>query len=335
VRDATRWCAVEAESRHAGRDLAVVVVTYNSADVIGACLASLRRWLPAAEVIVVDNESTDATRAVVGDRSRLCAGHGNVGFGAGVNLGVAHTARRWVLVLNPDATIVGVAGLQRLLARAPFGLAGCAVERRGRFASLVHEQRGWRLDLFRWLVIWFLVPAEVPADRRIRPGARRPWVSGAAMLVARDEFLRIGGFDEDFFLYGEDLDLSRRYRRAGLPVTGTDAVRVVHRGQGSLSAPAPAISWGLLGLLETVGKWHGEREALRAARLALGFVGAVRRVGGVRGIGGVPGLGSRARKKAATAAEVLALLTDGREGHYRHAERALDRARGHPKSPHR
>jgi GT2 family glycosyltransferase len=315
---------VEAEPGQVGRDLAVVVVTHNSADVIGACLASLRRWLPGAELVVVDNESTDATRAVVGDRAQLCAGLGNVGFGSGVNLGVAHTARRWVLVLNPDATVVGVAGLRGLLAREPFGLAGCAVERRGRFASLVHEERGWTLDLFRWLVIWFLVPAEVPADRRIRPGARCPWVSGAALLVARDEFLRIGGFDEDFFLYGEDLDLSRRYRQAGLPVTGTDAVRVVHHAQGSQPAPAPAICWGLLGLLEMVGKWHGEREALRAARLALVFIVAVRRVGTV------PGLGSRARKKAATAAEVLVLLADGREAQYRHAQRALGSARSHP-----
>src|SRR3954453_14566765 len=90
--------------------LTVVVVTYNSADCIGACLEAIETHLPDAERIVVDNGSSDGSSALVSEFSpttRVIAGR-NVGFGQGCNLGVRAATNRHVLLLNPDVVVSGV-----------------------------------------------------------------------------------------------------------------------------------------------------------------------------------------------------------------------------------
>jgi len=298
--------------------LSVIFVTFNSAKTIGAALSSVRTYLPDAQIIVVDNGSTDATceiiRTVVG--VRLIEGHGNVGFGAGVNLGARAAVSELLLALNPDTTVthVDTDGLRDIARLSPFGMRACLVRAGTRDIYLRHADWGWRRELCWVLMLWFLVPRELsvrrPTSRLKKP---RLWVSGAAFAISRAEFLRLGGFDEEFFLYFEDVDLSRRYRQLGAQVGTTDAIVVTHQGQGSWSVQSEEQiqSWELLSLLQLVAKWRGEREAERAAKTALRLLAIISAVG--RLARSVPLIGPRALRKSRSAAVVKVKLLDNSE----------------------
>lgn len=214
--------------------LAVVVVNYGASDLLAEGLVAVSRDLPGADVIVVDNLSTQAERAAI---TELGATHGweivpapeNLGFGAGCNMGAATAWGRGatrVLLLNPDATIdsASVAQLEEAIAADPRALVAPVVRRPDGSVWTA----GNRLD---------------PASGRMlgrteRPGEGVLWLSGACLMLTRDLWDRIGGFDDDYFLYWEDVDLSARVTAAGgrLRVL-TDAV-AVHLVGGTQPATA-------------------------------------------------------------------------------------------------
>jgi len=298
-------------------DVSVVIVTYNSAEVIGECVRSLAAHLPGAQIVLVDNGSSDATleRASAAASTRVVAGHGNVGFGAGVNRGVAAADGELVFVLNPDAVLVEAdrAALDALRRSGDgFGIAGARLrEPDGSSTARRNSAWGWRAELGWALVQYFLVPREIVLPRpRPLPGSRAaPWISGAGFLVARREFLELGGFDESLFLYYEDFDLSRRYRERGLPLRTTAAVTIAHEGQRSSPRNERLMAaFALMSLVEYVGRWEGPDAAGRAARSCLRQLASIGRLG--RALAPLPVLGSRAAKKADEAALVAQALVD-------------------------
>ena len=292
--------------------LSVVFVTYNSAQTIGEALHSVERHLPGAEIIVVDNGSTDETLQVVRASAsvRVVEGHGNVGFGTGVNLGAHAAAGDLLIVLNPDATIVqgDIKLLCEVARRSPVGILGCLLRDKGRDRYLKYYEWGWRRELLWLIVQWFLIPREIDVRRRSsRRTNSRSWVSGAAFVVSRTEFLELGGFDEDIFLYFEDVDLSRRYRENGAGIGTTNAIVVTHGGQGSAQDGHERIQGlALLSLLEVVTKWNSEREGERAARAILRMLDAISTT--ARLVRALPLVGRRAIAQARRAAVVRRTL---------------------------
>lgn len=250
--------------------LSVITVTHNSAEVVETCLRSVRDRLPDAELVVVDNASTDATtdiaRALTG--VRVIANAVNAGYGRACNQGAEVASGTHVLFLNPDVEI-GAADLDALAqegVRSPFGLLAPVLQRRARARMSL---RPWRIELMSH-VLGPLRPRELPVLPR--PPIRRGqwWPAGALILVDRQEFEHVGGFDPRFFLYYEDLDLTRRYRGAGLPVRETSAIHARHRGgtssTGEGAAAAVREAWSYLSWLEYLCTWHGPETATRAAR---------------------------------------------------------------------
>jgi GT2 family glycosyltransferase len=281
--------------------LSVAIVTFNSAGVIGRCVAAVGRWLPGAEIIVVDNGSSDGSvgiaRAAAG-RVRAVTGAGNVGFGRACNLAAEMAGAGHVLFLNPDALIVGVD--ERRLGDAmrdrEFGVRVASVvgDSRGAGApvALVRRERSWVRDVVHHAV-GPLRPRELRPVRHRPPGSGcGRWASAAAMIVRREEFLRVGGFDPRFFLYYEDRELSARYRDAGLPIGELPGFVGAHIGGASSAADgvgATSKAWEYLGWLEYVAIRGGGRRARLAWRLTSGPRAASRRgVGALaaRGIGG-------------------------------------------------
>jgi len=222
-----------------GPAVAVVVVTWNSRDEIGACLGSLARLTVPSEVVVVDNASADGTAALVQatfPAVRVLEPGSNLGFGAASNRGWRATAAPAVLFLNPD-TEVDQGAVESLLAvfdrRPEVGIVGPAT-RDGNGTPQVSfgpDLTPWSEWRQRRLVrgVEAREEAAIAALRAIGSREHEPdWVSGSCLLVRRALLERLGGFDERFFLYEEDVDLCTRARQAGARVLFTPEARVVH-----------------------------------------------------------------------------------------------------------
>ena len=209
--------------------LAVVVVCHDSADAVGATLAPLCRQLrPEDELVVVDNASRDATIDVVrtaAPRATVVRNEENLGFAGGCHVGVRASRAPLVLLLNPDA--VPAPGCLD-------ALRGCASERPewGAWQALVTMAAGELVNTagnvvhylgFGWAGDLGRPVAEV--DLRTHEVG---FCSGAALVVRREAWDAVGGFDERYFMYGEDLDLSLRLRLAGWGLGIAPTARVAH-----------------------------------------------------------------------------------------------------------
>ncbi|MBX9602509.1 MAG: glycosyltransferase family 2 protein [Bryobacteraceae bacterium] len=232
---------------HIMDDLAVVVVTYNSEEVIGVCLDALE-GLP---VLVIDNASSDRTvcavrgRAVAGQRLRILENVENVGFAAAVNQGFQGTNAGAVLILNPDVKLL--TPLKPLLeACQRSGIAaGMLVG-----ASSGEPQRGFTIRRFPtpWTLVFEVFglnriwPGN-PVNRRYRyldrncelPGmVEQP--AGAFLAVRRDVWASTGGFDEGFWpAWFEDVDFLKRANDLGFPAEYCPEVRAEHIGGHSVN----------------------------------------------------------------------------------------------------
>lgn len=232
-------------------EVSVVIVTYNAADWVRRCLrALLQEARPARsfEVVVVDNASDTATREVLAEFTGLA--HvvpldSNIGFGNACNLGVSLSSGRTVLLLNPDAVLRpgAVDALVDLLDAEPRrGLVG---GRTLRPDGSVDPSSCWGAPSL-WS-LWCFATGLSTAFRRNRlldPESLGSWprdsirqvdiVTGCLLATTRATWDSLGGFDPDYFMYGEDADLSLRARRAGLePSITPDAVAVHAVGASS------------------------------------------------------------------------------------------------------
>ncbi|MCC6847249.1 MAG: glycosyltransferase family 2 protein [Deltaproteobacteria bacterium] len=218
-------------------DLAIVVVTWRNAAELPALLVSLASTLAAgAELVVVDNASSDATVAEVrrhAPSARVVANSANRGFAAAANQGFAASARPFVLFLNPDAVVEPGAVAQALacLDRQPsVAVVGC----RTLNADGTPQPTVDRFHSVRALAV------EALGERRRGPrGAAPPasglvdWVYGSFLLARREALAPIGGFDEAYEMYGEDLDLCHRLAAAGWRIAYCAEATIVHHGNRS------------------------------------------------------------------------------------------------------
>lgn len=217
----------------------VVVVTYQSAAWIGRCLDSLIDQEGIGTIVVVDGGSTDNTAGVV--RRYIPLGVGwlplgvNRGFGSSANRGIAATSSESVLVLNPD--LVVEPGCVRDLGRAMQAdvrlaivgptvgdLDGTPYPSARAFPHLIDAVGHGFIGLF-----W----KENPWSKRYLVPNRVDWISGTAMLLRRQPFESVGGFDESYFMYVEDVDLAWRLAEKGWTVALVAAATVRHAIGGS------------------------------------------------------------------------------------------------------
>jgi N-acetylglucosaminyl-diphospho-decaprenol L-rhamnosyltransferase len=263
-------------------DLAIVVVTFNSATCIESCLESVREHLPAAELVVVDNASTDASPEIIEAtaEARFVANERNNGFGRACNVGARTAMRSHLLFLNPDVVVThaNVDALERLLETEPFGLFG--PKRTVTGVPMGAQPEAALLNDWFEHTIGILRPREwSPRRRRVDDSEARIWLSGAMLLAKRSEFLSLGGFDPRFFLYYEDRDLCARYREAALPIRVTAALEGAHAGSRSSESDdlrvAPA-GWAFVAWIEYIVQHRGKRTAQRTARTGILTLRAMR-----------------------------------------------------------
>jgi hypothetical protein len=228
--------------------VSVILVNWNTRDLLRTCLASVREHLPPLthEIIVVDNGSGDGSGEMVAREFaevQLVQNGENLGFGRANNVGMQAARGEFLLLLNTDACLVDD-GLHTLVAelrrRPEVGLAGprlvgpngalqASAHRFVTLGRLAMEELGlYKLLPHRRVAEMFLGGYWGHAGERVVD-----WVSGACMLVRREVFEQTGGFDPTIFLYGEDEEWCERVRRAGWSVLFSPVATVLHLRHGT------------------------------------------------------------------------------------------------------
>lgn len=223
------------------RKLSIVMVTYNSSDVIRACASSLTRQefdKDLYEVLVIDNHSTDGTVGIIQEEYpefTLIVSGSNEGFSVAANRGAKKGTGEYILFLNPDTVLekdffrnccaaldtdptVGVIG-PRLVSQGGMAQPAC-----------------WKAPSWQTLLAESFLPHQLAARVvTVRPEATSVvhGVTGACLLTRRVVFEKVGGFDERFFLYYEDLDYCTRVEAEGFRIMHLHDLQAVHAGASS------------------------------------------------------------------------------------------------------
>lgn len=222
-------------------DVSAVIVNHDAGEALLSCVASLRR-AGVKEVIVVDNASGDGSlaRLAASDAEAVLVPSGsNLGYGRGMNLGVARAHGEVLLICNPDL-VVEDGALAAMLAALEthadvavvgpklLGADGVRYPSARRFPSLV--------DAAGHAVFGLVRPDNAftrryqLADGDLDHESDVDWVSGACVAIRREAFSSISGFDPGYFMYVEDLDLCWRLHRAGWRVLYSPSAVVTHVG---------------------------------------------------------------------------------------------------------
>ncbi len=274
----------EQDGEHEGRarpDVSVVVVSYNTREFLSACLSScaVDAGGPAVQFVVVDNASSDGSAERIArehPEADLVRNAVNAGFAAACNQGFARARGRYVVMLNPDARLRPGAlatAVARMDAQPGTGLAGARLV--GEDGSPQPSARQFPSVLNTLLVLSGLADRHprsrlfgrsnrtwAPADEP----AEVDWVPGAFAIVRGDLLARLGGFDERFFFYYEEVDLCRRIRAEGFSVAYWPDIVVEHTGAGASqrrdgfdnqSLPSRLALWRMRSELLYFRKHHG------------------------------------------------------------------------------
>ena len=224
-------------------DLAVVVVNHNAGAYLRRCMSSLRVASGDArlQVVVVDNASRDRSpEEAIAERpdAQLIRNRDNRGFAAAANQGIAATTAPFILLLNPDAEIVGGtlasfvkvahehprAGAVGALVRNPNGSIQPSARRVPRLGeALGHAFLGPLVPSNPFTRSYTMAGWDRSSEREVE------WVSGSAMLLRREAVDEIGVFDEGYFMYVEDVDLCTRLRARDWQVLFSPELEVVHQ----------------------------------------------------------------------------------------------------------
>ena len=230
-------------------ELSIVIVNYNSKSLLEQCLDSVKKAITSidAEVIVVDNNSTDGSKDHLPQKltsTRIMFNKDNLGFAKACNQGFKISSGNYVLFLNPDTLLsttclvdcisffeshpdAGAAGVRMLDSNGVF----LKESKRGipSASTSFYKLFGLTAIFPRSKIFAKYYQAHLP-EKENNPVEV---LSGAFMMIRREVFEKAGGFDEDFFMYGEDIDLSIRIKQLGYKNYYLGRICVTHLKGGS------------------------------------------------------------------------------------------------------
>jgi hypothetical protein len=262
-----------ARRRGAMIDLSIVIVSWNVADMLAACLRSIPdngRF----EIIVVDSASQDHTierTAAEFPHVRLLAQRENVGFTRGCNIGMSAANGRHILLLNPDTEIIADAlecMVAYLDAQPNVGIVGpYTLNTDGSLQSTRRRFPTLATALFESTMLQPYAPKSVLTRYYVEdapPDATLDvdWVQGSALMARREVYAQIGGLDEGFIMYSEEMDWCHRAKDAGWRVVFLAEARIVHHGgKSSEQVVARRDIHFQQSKLRYIGKYHGRAAA--------------------------------------------------------------------------
>lgn len=252
----------------------IVIAFKTSHDLLAASLASARQ-LQGTELIVVDNSPTDALRDAFGPLADVwISGHGNIGFARAANTGVRAARGSHVLLLNPDAWLSP--GALTALVRAAGGAPGAL------FCGWLEQQGVPQVDAY---LHWWSSTGRLLRRRAYRtylesttttsPPIPVQKVCGGGLFAATQLLEQLGPFDERFFLYGEDADLSVRARKRGIDLFAVPTARIEHRAASSQAAHSILVEQARADAAVRITRYHLPRVLSLLAQLDLLVVTAL------------------------------------------------------------
>lgn len=226
-------------------ELSIIIVNWNSLGYVLPCIESIYRHLSAVsfEVIVVDNASPEGGLNRIGEAFplvRVIPSTTNLGFAGANNLGFAYARGEYVLLLNPDTLVIGSAltlMLEQLHTAPDAGIVGCTLLNSDLSLSTTSIQAFPTIlnqvltaeklrVMFPSCPLWKLAPLFRGNSTPVKVDV----IPGACMMLRRDVFSRVGGLTEDYFMYGEDIDLNFKVAGLGLARYYVGAGQIVHHG---------------------------------------------------------------------------------------------------------
>ncbi len=234
-------------------DLSIIILNYKSRELVKQCVKTIGLLAPKVsyEIIVVDNASDDGVGAMLAERFpdvRFLQSPTNTGFAAGNNLGIRAAKGRYVVIMNPDITVLPGA-LEEMVSymdtHPDVGVMG---------PKLIHPDGSLDPSCYRFPTRMIPVYRRTPLGK-FSSGRRAiaeylmedydhettsdvDWLLGAALIVRREAFEKVGLLDEQYFLYFEDTDWCRRFSEAGYRVVYHPKAKMVHYHE-RLSAQGP------------------------------------------------------------------------------------------------
>ncbi|MCK9414263.1 MAG: glycosyltransferase family 2 protein [Prolixibacteraceae bacterium] len=226
------------------KDLSIIIVNYKGGDKLTRCLESIRliegnRF--SFEVVIVDNQSNDGG---IEENRRMfpeftfISNSGNNGFANGCNVGASISQGHSLLFLNPDTTVSEDAlfdMLEEVQVRPQYSIVSCGQVKEdgskdrpyGKFLTPA-TLTGW-LRSIRSVFYGSIEDSIVQTRHYVYPD----WVSGSALMIKRDGFFQLGRWDEDFWMYFEDVDLCRRAINSGGEIVKLKTAEIGHLHGGS------------------------------------------------------------------------------------------------------
>lgn len=233
--------------------LSIIIVNYMTRDYLQACLASIMRECDIAyEVLVVDNGSTDGSTEMVETNFpsvRIIRNNVNIGFAKANNIGIEHSAGKYILLLNPDTELTGSTLKIMVYFMEEFpdvSAAGCKIiypDGRLQFSCgyiPTIESALWGGQTFQKIFRKILPESNLPGACGIDPETlgtkcEVETLLGACVIIRKEVFDKIGMFDENMFLYFEECDLFFRIKKTGGKIIYMPDTAVIHHAGGSSS----------------------------------------------------------------------------------------------------
>lgn len=228
--------------------LSIIIVNFNGIKYLGECLQSIAKHAACPhEVIVVDNASTDGSCDYLRSRHpevTVVTSDWNLGFAGGNNLGVIHARGDLFLLLNNDTRLLSslVPAIRAFENNEQLGVLGC---RMSYADGSIQPSMGYEHTPLRVVLSWAGFGGALFAPsifKRVDNNGKHysspreaAWVSGAFLMTSRTVWDRLGGLDERYFMYAEDVDYCKRVRLVGYRVAYTPDVEIIHYEGGGKS----------------------------------------------------------------------------------------------------
>ncbi len=230
-------------------NVSIIIVNYNGLDFTRQCLKSYfdHHSDKSIELIVVDNNSTDGTAQqlpALFPSVKFVSLQKNSGFGAANNAGASRSEGKYLFFLNNDTIFLreSISELTKIIdSNRDYGAIGPKLLNEdksfqlsfGKYPTIVSEYEAQKISLNRRKQIQFDIAGDTIVTQE--------WVTGAAMMVRKEVFEHVNGFDEGYFMYFEDIDLCRKISKSGWKIGYCPSVQIVHLGGKSYTPKDPNI----------------------------------------------------------------------------------------------